>query len=258
MPLRKTVGLSMIVRNETSVIERCLDSLRSLLDFVLIEDTGSTDGTQALIRAWLTKNEVPGEVIEEPWRDFAHNRSHALARMRERAEVDYVLVIDADDMFTPEPTFDPNAFKAALRDDMYDIEIRQGDTIYRRPQLFRNDLRFRYKAVLHEYLESPQGSLSRSTAEGFYVESGRSGARSQNPRKYQDDAAALEKALTTETDPFLISRYTFYLAQSYKDCGEREKALVNYEKRATLGYWAEEVFEASTKPPKSRTRSTLH
>jgi hypothetical protein len=31
----------------------------------------------------------------------------------------------------------------------------------------------------------------------------------------------LERALATETDPFLISRYTFYLAQSYRDCGER-------------------------------------
>ena len=48
--------------------------------------------------------------------------------------------------------------------------------------------------------------------------------------------------LLTETDPFLIARYTFYLAQSYRDCGEDRQALANYLKRAELGYWTEEVY----------------
>src|SRR5262249_29761552 len=60
--------------------------------------------------------------------------------------------------------------------------------------------------------------------------------------RYRRDAATLEKALVTETDPFLISRYTFYLAQSYRDCGEREKALTNYLARAEFGFWDQEVF----------------
>ncbi len=70
-----TIGLCMIVKNETAVIESCLDSLRSLVDYELIEDTGSTGGTRQFIRAWLARNNMPGEVIEEPWRDFADNRS---------------------------------------------------------------------------------------------------------------------------------------------------------------------------------------
>ncbi len=92
-----TIGLCMIVKNETGVITRCLDSVRPLVDYVLIEDTGSTDGTQELIRDWLAKNNVPGEVIEEPWRDFAYNRSHVMAKLRERGEIGYALIIDADD-----------------------------------------------------------------------------------------------------------------------------------------------------------------
>jgi hypothetical protein len=46
----------------------------------------------------------------------------------------------------------------------------------------------------------------------------------------------LENALRTETDPFLISRYTFYLAQSYRDCGEKRQALQAYSRRSQLGY----------------------
>ncbi len=237
-----TIGLCMIVKNETAVIERCLDSVRPLVDYVLVEDTGSTDGTQQLIRDWLARNETPGAVIEEPWRDFAYNRSHVMAKLRERPDIDYALIIDADDKLVTEGGFDPKAFKAGLGLDLYDIQIRHGGSRFTRPQLCANKLPFCFKAVLHEYLEAPPGPISRGDAQGFYIETGRGGARNKNPRKYQDDAAALEKALLTEADPFLISRYTFYLAQSYKDCGEREKALANYRKRATLGYWAEEVF----------------
>lgn len=59
---------------------------------------------------------------------------------------------------------------------------------------------------------------------------------------FGQDAAVLAAALTTETDPFLRARYTFYLAQSYLDADEKEKALAAYEERATLGFWDQEVF----------------
>jgi tetratricopeptide (TPR) repeat protein len=57
-------------------------------------------------------------------------------------------------------------------------------------------------------------------------------------------AALLERTLASECDPALISRYTFHLAQSYRDCGEREKALASYLKRSELGGSAEEIFES--------------
>jgi len=46
-----TICLCMIVKNEAAVIERCLASVRPLIDTWVISDTGSTDGTQDLIRA---------------------------------------------------------------------------------------------------------------------------------------------------------------------------------------------------------------
>ena len=241
----KTIGLCMIVKNESKVILRCLESVRPIVDYMLIEDTGSTDGTQQIIADWLGRQNLPGMVIEEPWRDFAYNRSHVLAKFRSVGHVDYALIIDADDQLVIEEGFDPAGFKSAMQDDLYDVQIRQGRSRYFRPQICSNRKEFCFKAVLHEYLETPpSGSITRADAKGFYIESGRSGARNQNLRKYRDDAAVLENALLSETDPFLISRYTFYLAQSYRDCGEREKALVNYQKRVGLGFWAEEVFES--------------
>ena len=238
----KTIGLCVIVKNESKVILQCLESVRPIVDYVLVEDTGSTDGTQTIIREWLDRVRLPGEVYDEPWRDFAYNRSHALARLRENRRVDYALIIDADDTLEFDAGFDPRAFKAQMTHDLYDVPVRHGGIAHHRPQLFSNRLPFLFKGVLHEYLEAPPGQLSRTTATGFSIQASTGGARSDNPRKYQDDAALLQRALATETNPFLISRYTFYLAQSYKDCGEHEKALENYLKRAELGHWSEEVY----------------
>jgi GR25 family glycosyltransferase involved in LPS biosynthesis len=232
----------MIVKNETKLIRRCLESVLPLVDYILVVDTGSTDGTQQMIRDFLAEKKVDGVVIDEPWRDFAYNRSFALAKLREVASVDYAMIIDADDTLEIDNGFDPRAFKTQLTHDLYDVPVRHGSIAHYRPQLFSNRLPFSFKGVLHEYLETPPGDITRETAKGFAVRASTGGARSENPRKYQDDAAVLERALATETNPFLISRYTFYLAQSYRDCSEREKALENYLKRAELGNWNEEIY----------------
>ena len=52
----------------------------------------------------------------------------------------------------------------------------------------------------------------------------------------------MERALAIETDPFLLSRYTFYLGQSFQNGGEGGRALDAYQKRATLGFWDQEVY----------------
>ena len=237
----KTIGLCMIVKNEAHIIRRCLESALPLIDYVLIVDTGSSDGTQQVIRDFLHEKTLPGQVIEEPWRDFAYNRSFALQKLRECPHIDYGLMIDADTVIDYDAGFNADGFKQDLRHDLYDVTIRRGGISYALPLLFSNRLGFTYKGVLHEYLVAPP-NCSRATALGFSNRQYPDGARSRNPRKYQDDAAVLEQALLTETDPFLIARYTFYLAQSYKDAGENERALQSYLRRTQLGFWQEEVF----------------
>jgi len=243
------IGLCMIVKNEAEVILRCLESARPIVNYVLIEDTGSTDGTQKIIREWLDRVGIPGEVYDEPWQDFAYNRSHALARLRENKAVDYGLIIDADDVLELPPGFKTPHLKA----DSYTLEIWHHELRHWRPHLVRNALPWRYEGVLHEFLSCPVGSDNRRTLPeqrsqkrlaGARIRISEEGARRQisGSERYRSDAMILEKALAAETDPFLISRYTFYLAQSYRDCGERQKALANYLKRAELGFWDQEVF----------------
>jgi glycosyltransferase involved in cell wall biosynthesis len=231
----------MIVKNESQVILRCLESARSLVDYVLIEDTGSADGTQRIIRDYLDRNRLLGEVFDAPWQDFAHNRSLALARLREKEDVDYALVMDADDVLVLEEGFDPACFKESLTADLYNVVIKRPTLTFYRELIASNRKEFNYRGVLHECLVGPPG-FSADTAKGFYVSDRQEGARSRDPDKFRKDIQVLEQALYKEKDAWLRARYTFYLAQSYLFSDNKQKALKNYLERAKLGFWDEEIY----------------
>ena len=85
----------MIVKNETHVIKRCFESLKNHIDYWVISDTGSTDGTQDYVREYFNEAGIPGDLIENQWEDFAHNRNLALDAAIGKS--DYILFMDADD-----------------------------------------------------------------------------------------------------------------------------------------------------------------
>ena len=61
---QRALCLNMIVKNESHVIRRCLDSVRPFIDSWVIVDTGSTDGTEDIIREHL--KDIPGQLHERP------------------------------------------------------------------------------------------------------------------------------------------------------------------------------------------------
>jgi glycosyltransferase involved in cell wall biosynthesis len=228
------VCLSMIVKNEAHVIARCLASVRPFLSAFVVVDTGSTDGTQALVRQVM--GDLPGEVVDRPWRDFATNRNEALALAAalSAGKADYLLVIDADDTLVHAPDY----ALPPLVVDAYQLMVEDHGTSYLRTHLFRADRGFAYVGVLHEVLIGPAGhSIGRLPGLTYHRAS--DGARSADPDKFRKDAAVLEAACAREPEN---ARYVFYLAQSLRDAGELEKALEAYERRATMGGWAEEVW----------------
>ena len=119
-----TIGLCMIVKNEATNIIRCLDSVRPLIDYVCINDTGSTDGTQRIIKDWLDQNNIPGEVFDTQWVNFGRARQTALDRLR-TTDIDYALTPDADDSLFYDPGFDPAKFKAGMAADHYVVKCNR-------------------------------------------------------------------------------------------------------------------------------------
>lgn len=233
-PSGQTICLCMIVKNEAKVIQRCLDSVIPVIDAWCIVDTGSTDGTQHVIRQHMAH--LPGNLTEEIWTDFATNRTSALSRARQFGG--YSLIIDADDFLE----IDPGFVMPELTTDSVQIDIINGGTRYQRPQIVRASTPWVWRGMLHEFLTAPGVETTIDYLPGIAIRCGNDGARRHDPSTYSKDALALEAELLTETDPWLRGRYQFYLAQSWKDAGEKERAIEAYLKRAELGFWEQEVY----------------
>lgn len=229
---RQKICLNMIVKNESQVIKRSLGSVKRLIDYWVIVDTGSEDGTQEIIKEFM--KEIPGELHESPWVNFEHNRNEALSLAQGKG--DYVLFIDADEEFI----YDANFELPFLDQDSYMVTIDHSNTRYYRRLLINNHLDWRWVGVLHEYLTAPN-AMTEEILPGVTNIYRSEGCRSQDPNKFLNDAKVFEEAL--KKDPH-NSRYVFYLAQSYKDGGDHFNALKNYERRVEMGGWDQEVFWA--------------
>ena len=230
---RPRIGLCMIVKDEATVIGRCLRSVAPLIDRYTIVDTGSGDGTQDAIRAAAAELGLPGEVHERPWRDFGHNRSEALDLARPHS--DYLLVIDADEILSlPAGWTLPQPLDAPA----YSLRMHDGALRYLRTSLVDARLPWRYVGVLHEYIDCGQ-AIHPVELDGPHVIYTRDGARARNPNKSREDAEVLAAALQAEPGN---TRYQFYLAQSWMGAGELERALDAYEARAAMGGWDQEVW----------------
>jgi glycosyltransferase involved in cell wall biosynthesis len=238
------IGLCCIVKDESKVIERALKSALPLIDYALIVDTGSTDGTQEIMKKFLSKHKVPHDIIEENWENFAHNRTSALRHLRKRKDVKYGITLDADEVFKIPDNFDKAKFAKGLKHDAYRVYCEFGEMSYHRYLIFRNNTDWVYRGVVHEFLECETKPASIGDNYDIKLKIFTDGNRSKDEDKYKKDAEILRKALDEEEDPFMKSRYTFYTAQSYKDCGNNEKAIEYYSRRTSLGYWSQEIFES--------------
>lgn len=251
------IGLAMIVKDESHIIERCLDSVRSLVDYILIFDTGSTDDTKTKISEWMTRYEILGQIIDSPWVNFGHNRTEVIQEMRS-IDVDYCLMIDADEILVYDPDFDPHGFKLSLDLQVYDILTKSSGVSYKRPQLISNRKYFRYEGAVHEFLVV-NGSESRGDALGFYNSPIQDSNRNRGTvSKFKNDVDLIEKELKKEgLSEYMISRYTFYLAQSYRDLGDSQSAIRNYKIRSSQGFWKEEEFISLYNIAKIKNESNL-
>lgn len=258
----KTICWNAIVKNEAHIIERCMTSMVNELNYWVVVDTGSTDGTQDIIRTFMAQHGIPGELIERPWVNFSHNRSEALALAETKA--DYILFCDADMALN---VLNPN-WKHHLDADAYlvDQQALGGTLTYSNTRLVNGHLkgerRFRYWGATHEYCDSITPFLSKQ--EHLHsismLDFADGGAKSD---KYARDARLLQEQITQlETlksashaarkaakhsgllnhAPSLITRNTFYLAKTYRDSGAHEQAIATYQKRVSQGGWKEEVW----------------
>jgi glycosyltransferase involved in cell wall biosynthesis len=230
--------LNMIVKNESSIIQRCLDNLQWVDGFV-ISDTGSTDNTISIIEEWGRKNNKQGKVCQNPWKNFGHNRTEAIIQAKQWCQAQnfdltktYLLFLDADMIFQGE----------CLRDsihlaDVWDIRQQNPMIVYANLRAVRASIEIECKCPTHEYYEISTPNIVRQLFEEVAIEDIGDGGCKQD--KAERDIRMLKEALLLEPKN---CRYWFYLANTHRDVHDFHNAIKAYHIRIELGGWFEEMY----------------
>ncbi len=199
-----TISLCMIVRNEEAVLERCLNSVKSLVDEIIIVDTGSVDNTKALALQYTNS------VYDFSWiNDFSAARNFSFSK----ASMDYCMWMDADDVLPPaelqklltwklqlEPPAGPDVVMLKYAT-VFDQE-KNPIFLYYRERLLRRDKAFIWKGRVHEAI-TPSGKI---TYLDIYLE------HHSNKTSYSDRNLQIYEEMKYSGE-FFSSRDLFYYAR---------------------------------------------
>ena len=84
------LSVCIITKNEASNIASCLDSVQAIADEIIVLDAFSTDATAAIAKQYTS------HVYQKEWiNDFSHARNVTISK----ATGDWILIIDADEVF---------------------------------------------------------------------------------------------------------------------------------------------------------------
>jgi glycosyltransferase involved in cell wall biosynthesis len=144
------VSLCVIARDEAASLARCLESARSVVDEMVVVDTGSTDSTVHEARR------RGARVVSTPWQDdFAAARNVAL----DHARGVWVLSLDADEVLPPataarlRPTL-VAADAPALRVPIENIGASAAvESVQCAVRVFRRAPAHRWRGTVHEQVE---------------------------------------------------------------------------------------------------------
>ena len=222
-----TICLNMIVKNESHIIQNTLENLCNKIkfDYWVICDTGSTDNTPQIIIDFFKNKSIKGELFYDEWVNFAHNRTLALKRAYKKTQL--LLIFDADDEIVGNIQIPTNVLF-----DEYHLQFGSQSLMYTRVLLINNYKIFEFFSVIHEFISCKEQPCKTTIIKGdYYVVSGRTGSRNLDKDKYLKDAIILENAYkeALEKNDELFHRYSYYCANSYRDCGRFEDAIKWYK-----------------------------
>jgi glycosyltransferase involved in cell wall biosynthesis len=239
------LALNFICKDESHVIETMLNTAKDIVDLIVVNDTGSTDGTQQIIKDFGEKNNIPTYVFERPFDDFEKSRTYAMEKLREVVNQlgwdpnkVHGFWFDCDEQLIIDPKFTKDQFTK----DLYMINTYIGQMKYTRNTFFKVSKAFRWYGPVHEFIVCDDQNITSGLAENISVDVKMTGASWQGDisKKYLSHAHKLEAYIAeNRQDP----RWIFYTAQSYHDAASmKDNKDENEERlRRSLKYYKERI-----------------
>jgi len=220
------LSLCMIVRNEAQNLPRCLESVRGVVDEIVLVDTGSTDDSVAVAERFGAR------IFHYAWcDDFSAARNEALAHARGR----WILALDADETLTGEARRRLRPLLADERYLAYLINIRsplkdtrgQAAVVNAWPRLFRSHPAIRYEGRVHEQISPSIARLGGMVARTELVIEHRGYHQDftdQRAKQARNLALLRKQQAERPDDPMLL----FHLGEALGLGGELEAAAAAY------------------------------
>lgn len=148
-----TISLCMIVKNEEDTLARCLDTVKDIVDEIVIIDTGSTDRTKEVAAKYTTN------IYDFEWvNDFAVARNYSFSK----ATKDYIMWLDADDVLLEKDREKLIRLKRVMNPEIdivmmkYNIKVDEKGipkTTFTRERLLKRSKQYEWVNPVHEYVK---------------------------------------------------------------------------------------------------------
>jgi len=147
--MNNSISLTMIVKNEAQHLADCLQSVKNVVDEMIIVDTGSTDSTIKIAESFNAK------IFHFDWtNDFSAARNFALSK----SNCDWILYLDADERLDKNAATKLKNY-ASISDNAgyyctiksYDSQAKRNDTI-RYIRFFKNHPEVQFTGKVHEQI----------------------------------------------------------------------------------------------------------
>lgn len=216
-PVQHLVSAALIVRDEAAVLAECLESIRPVVDEIVVLDTGSVDDSPMIAER------AGARVSHRPWADdFAAARNAALELCRGQ----WILYIDADERLTPTTRTAMEALLVGAPEVAFRLLLRPftGATLYREYRLWRNDPRIRFEGAIHEKVVPSIHAVAE--ADGRPISPcdlllDHVGYEGDQTRKHRRNLPLLRRQLETEPDNLFNWHH---LARVLSGLGEQEES----------------------------------
>lgn len=223
---RGKICMISMFKNEAGNIGKMLESVAPYIDYWVLQDNGSTDGSVEIVQKWAEETCIPGKLykIEEGWVNFGYNRDHLLqTALKEPHDCDWIMKMDCDETLEVDEDFDWDLFDTEKLS--YHVPAVGGGMVYFRAWIWNSKLPWRFNHdPAHETIYLDDGITGENfertnLPNSFRMVSGNSYGESYSvPTKYITDALKLEEKLIREGTMLTDLYHFWYIGKSYEDC----------------------------------------